>query len=76
MDSYLKQTGDHRYFDVRLMLGEAIAIIDAVAKCKNLMAQLDINEKDLTNVSQLNMAMEKISRGYMVTIEHKSNEFA
>lgn len=76
MSNYLKQTGDHRYFDVRLMLEESIAIIDAVAKCKTLMAQMGMNEKDLTNPGHLNIAMEKINRGYITTIEHKSNEFA
>ena len=76
-DAYLTQDGNEQYFDVRLTLEEAIAIVDAVGLVKNLMVQLEMNpEKELTNPAFLNMATEKIFRGYVITTRDKSNSLA
>ena len=76
-DAYLTQDGNGQYFDVRLTLEEAIAIVDAVGLVKNLMVQLEMNpEKELTNPTFLNMATEKIFRGYVITTKDKSNSLA
>lgn len=76
-DAYLTQDGNGKYFDVRLTLEEAIAIVDAVGLVKNLMVQLEMNpEKELTNPAFLNMATEKIFRGYVITTRDKSNSLA
>jgi hypothetical protein len=73
--SYLEQDGDPRYFDIRLTLGEAIAIVMAVDDCVQYMGQLDINEKDQFH-PELRHAYEKIFSKYQKTIKFKSNKYA
>jgi hypothetical protein len=73
-DIMLKQTGDSRYFDIRLTLGEAIALVDANDQLQNLMAQYEMKRGELTNPSDLDAAIRKIFRGYQLTIQNQSNE--
>lgn len=73
--SFLEQDGDSRYFDVRLTLGEAIAIVMAVERMFIYMGQLDINEKDELH-PELRHAYEKIFSKYQKTIKFKSNKYA
>lgn len=70
MTMHIKQTGEDKYFDVRLTMGEAIAILHSLEQGEyHRMSTGTL----ATNPGDLKAAADKIFRGYQIVYRDKSN---
>jgi len=78
--SFLKQTGEKGYFDIRLTTGEAAALLEALDQADMWRYENPQTDSGLQNPPptkphpELQAATEKVARGWMIMTRDGNNE--